>query len=728
MMKKKHFTSLSLLTVLIWTIYMQTLGFDLGSWDNDLYIWNNHYITAINWTNIKGVFTHYFSGNYAPVQMLSYMVDFAIWKYNALGFHLTNVLLHCLGSFLLYALLLKLTRKWTVATVASLIFATHPVQVETVAWLAQRKSLLAAVFFFLSFYMYLISEERKNIYWGIGSLLFFSLSLLSKASSITMPLLLLLYIYIFKRDSLRTALYRLIPFFLVSLVFSLIAVKSQQDVTAIEMWGGSVRSNLLTVLVAVRKYIFKLLFPFHLSAYYDFTYNSISDPQVIGSILLLVIISFLVFRLFKKNSEMGYWSLWPFILMIPNLHIVPLPKIMADRYLHLPLIGPSVLAGYLVAFLLENRKRRAIITVLITLVFFATYSASSFERAKVWKNNETLWKDTALRSPNYHTLYAYGASLEQEGRLQEAELWLRKSLAMDPDFFAPYMVLGSIYSQQGDYDKSLYNLRRAVDLSEPGKWAEVWELLGQVYQKKGKLEEATDAYEKAVQIDAFSENLRSSLIDLYVRMGDLQKAGRHCEALVRINPDNFGAQHNLGMYYHQVLKNDEKALEHLDRATELNPEFSKSFYEKAMIYESRNNVDAAVSNYERFLALNKMRDASGVQAANNLAFLYAEHKPDRLIEALRLAEEANRMSPDNSLLQDTLGWVYFRLGNYEMAKEVLEKSLSRNAGNPDILLHLAKTYIRMGEKKIADKTLKKLLSLSVISAEQKTEAQSLLRK
>ena len=728
MMIKKHFTSLTLLTVLIWAIYIHTLGFDLGSWDNDIYIWNNHYITTINWTNIKGVFTHYFSGNYAPVQMLSYMFDFAIWKYNALGFHLTNVLLHCLGSFFLYALLLKLTGKWTVATVASLIFATHPVQVETVAWLAQRKSLLAAVFFFLSFYMYLISKDRKNLYWEIGSLFFFSLSLLSKVSTITMPLLLLLYEYVFKRDPPKTTPYRLIPFFLVSLVFSLIAVRSQQDVTAIELWGGSVRSNLLTVIVAVRKYIFNLLFPFNLSAYYDFTYNNISDPEVIGSVLLLALVSVLIFRLFKKNPKMGYWSLWPFILMIPNLHIVSLPKIMADRYLHLPLIGPSVLAGYLVAFFLETKKRRSILALLITLVLFTSYSVSSFERAKVWKNNETLWKDTALKSPNYLTLYAYGASLEQEGRLQEAEILLRKSLALAPNFFAPYMVLGSIYNQQEDYDKSVYNLRKAADLLEPGNGAEVWELLGQVYQKKEKLKEAADAYEKAVQLDTLSESLRSSLIDLYVKMGDLQKADRHCEALVRMNPNNFGAHHNLGLYYHQVLKDDEKALEHLDRATELNPEFSKSFFEKAMIYESWNNVDAAVANYERFLALNKMRDVSWVQAANNLAFLYAEHKPDRLREALRLAEEANRLSPDNSFLQDTLGWVYFRLGNYAMAKTVLEKSLSKNASSPDVLLHLAKTYIQMGEKKIADKTLKKLLSLSDSTAAQKAEAQFLLQK
>ncbi|PJB29843.1 hypothetical protein CO110_03665 [Candidatus Desantisbacteria bacterium CG_4_9_14_3_um_filter_40_11] len=724
---KKYIISFLLLTSAIWLIYFQTLNFNLQSWDNEIYIWHNSFIKAFTWSNLQHIFTKFFVGNYAPVQMLSYMVDYAVWETNPLGFHLTNIVLHWMGSLLLYLLLWKLTQKWSVATIASLIFAVHPIQVETVAWLAQRKSLLAAVFFFLSFYVYCMSRDREGLFWTLASLGLFVLSLLSKISAITMPLLLLLYEYSYKKVRARTV-YRLIPFFIVSAIFTFVAIKSQELPSGYEPWGGSLYHNILTVLVTLRIYILKFLFPFHLSAYYDFSYENISDPGVIGSIFLLLIVLLWIIRLYKKNPALGYWILWPFILLVPNLQIVPLPIVMADRYLHLPIIGLSVFIGDLLARLFEKRKEKQISILVIAVLIFSSYTATSFERAKVWKDDLSLWKDTVIKTPNYFTFYTYGTVLKLEGRFQEAEMWLRKSLVLNPSFYLTYKSLGSIYDQQKEYDRAVAFLRKSVDLLESGEGDDVWELLGNVYQKQGKLREAVGAYERSLQINAYSESVQSKLVNLYVQMGELPKAGRLCEALIRVNPNIYQAHYNLGMYYHQIVKDDDLSLKHFDRAIQINPKLLNAYFQEAVIYESRKNIDKAVENYENFLTLNKIQDADGVRAANNLAFLYAEHKPARLDEALQLAEKINILVPHNGSLLDTLGWVHYRRGNYRMANEMLEKGLSCSPNNLDILLHLSKTLIKLGQMDAAKKTLKETWSRPEATVEQRMEAEILLKK
>jgi len=724
---KKHIISFLLLTAAIWLIYFQTLNFNLQSWDNEIYIWHNSFVKAFTWTNIRHIFTKFFVGNYAPVQMLSYMADYAAWGTNPLGFHLTNIVLHWMGSLLLYLLLWKLTKKWSVAAFASLIFAAHPIQVETVAWLAQRKSLLAAVFFFLSFYVYCMAREREGLFWTLASLGLFVLSLLSKINAITMPLLLLLYEYSCKNVRSRTV-YRLIPFFIVSAIFTFIAIKSQELPSGFEPWGGSLYHNFLTVLVTLRIYILKFLFPFHLSAYYDFSYNSISEPGVIGSIALLLIVLLWMIRLYKKTPALGYWILWPFILLIPNLQIVPLPIVMADRYLHLPIIGPSVFIGNLLFRLFEKRKRNRIPILLITGLIFSSYTTTSFERAKVWKDDLSLWNDTVIKTPNYFTFYTYGTVLKLQGHFQEAEMWLKKSLVLNPTFYLTYRSLGSIYDQQEQYDRAIYYLQKSIDLLEPGEGDDVWELLGNVYQEQGKLQEAVSAYERSLQINAYSERIQSKLVNLYVKMGELAKAGHLCEALIHTNPNIYQAHYNLGMYYHQIMKDDDRALDHFKKTIQLNPKFSKAYFQQALIYESRKDIEKAAENYENFLKLNKIHDSDGVRAANNLAFLYAEHKPDRLDEALQLTEKINKLIPNNGYLLDTLGWVQYCRGNFQTAKEVLEKALSYSPKNPDVLLHLSKTLIQLGEMDAAKKSLKEAWSLPGATAEQRMEASILLKK
>jgi len=257
------------------------------------------------------MFSETILGNYAPVQMLSYAFDYGIWGLDPRGYHLTNMLLHGINGCLLFALLKRLTGQWWLSLLPALIFVVHPVNIENVAWVSERKTLLSAGFFFSAILGYLEFREKEKRGARLFSLLFFSLGLLSKATVVVLPVVLLSYEIFLRRDGRKFMV--LIPYVILSIAGTLAAFWSHMGAGSIE--GGIVNAGNLfgviypTMLTVFWKYVAMYFVPVNLSGYYDTTlYRSFLDLPVLASLLSWAAVAGIV--LLKGDGQVRFWFLW----------------------------------------------------------------------------------------------------------------------------------------------------------------------------------------------------------------------------------------------------------------------------------------------------------------------------------------------------------------------------------------------------------------------------------
>lgn len=462
---------LPLLAILLATfaVYGSSLGHDfLTGWDDPAYVTDNEAIRGITFENLKTAFTSIYVGNYAPIQIISYMIDYSLWGLKPFGFILTNLLLHAGSGIFLYLILEHLYGKNIWIFFATLIFLLHPVQVETVVWVSQRKTLLAMFFFLPSWYWYMRYRETPSggtAHYAM-SLGAFTLALLAKSVAVILPPLLLLFNLSFKDRQKRSAApYDLLPYILLAGGVALLALKSQN----VEYDGGrefhhlgnSRYTTLLTMLPVLARYLGMLFMPINLSAWYSPAVRTVMDAQVAWSIALSVMLLAVGLILWVRKRDLFFWYAVFFLGLVPVSQIVPLITLMNDRYMYFPMLGAapfvsSLLYGMTVRQGLTNSGRRNVYVIIFT-VMVGLCGMTSLKRADVWKDSVTLWTDAAAKCPDADTVHnGLGFALLAAGRVDEAikELWL--ALKLNPNTAETWNQLGAAYGRIGDYDKAVY--------------------------------------------------------------------------------------------------------------------------------------------------------------------------------------------------------------------------------------------------------------------------------
>ena len=435
-MRALPYAALIALSVLL---YSKSLGFDfLSSWDDYEYVINNIYIRGLSAENLRFIFGSPFFGSYAPLHLLSYTLDYSLWGLNPAGYHLTNTLLHAANAALAYAVIKRLTGRPAASLIAASLFAVHAINVENVAWVSERKTLLAAFFSFLALLSYLRFANAGGKGRYALSLLFFILALLSKPLVVTFPLVLLAYELTLKKGGSKPL--ATLPFFALSAGAAFVAVRAhmgsgsiEESNLALSVLFGAVYPSMLPIFW---KYIGLILWPLHLSGYYDTTvYNSFLSHVVAVSLAAWVVVFVLV--LWKGTAGMRFWFLWFWIWFLPVANILPIPVYYADRYMYLPAISLFVLAGVFfdkLFFALKNQGapvRGAAYAAAAAAVVF--YSAVSFSRLDVWRNDLVFWEDTAKKSPGqFKARLNLGYAYEMAGRFDEAEREYLAAVAIYP--------------------------------------------------------------------------------------------------------------------------------------------------------------------------------------------------------------------------------------------------------------------------------------------------------
>ncbi|MFZ2948706.1 MAG: glycosyltransferase family 39 protein, partial [Desulfuromonadaceae bacterium] len=439
-----------LLLLAAFMLYGKGLGQDfLENWDDHIYVTANPDIMGFTLENIRYAFTKEYVGNYAPLHIISYILDYTLWGFNALGFKLTNILLHATNAILYYATLARITGRYRFALAAAAIFLCHPVQVESVVWISQRKNLLAMFFFLLSFLTYLSWREHRRFALYALSLAAFTLSLLSKSAAVVLPLILICYDICFRE---RETLWRLVrdklPYIGLAVTCSLVALYTQEGSGRTGYLSGTPLITLINMLPTFSRYLILLLVPAQLSIIYNEPIKTVLDTEVILSALLVVILTISWVYLYRQNRVIFFWcSLIP-IGLLPVSNIIPLVTLMNDRYLYFPMLGFAAIVAHLLISEPGIRPSRQLIPLrIVYCAVLLALSAVTWKRVDVWQDSVTLWSDAVIKSrdgfrygpdDNFiagaygEALHILGYQAERCGSIQAARNYYLKALAWDP--------------------------------------------------------------------------------------------------------------------------------------------------------------------------------------------------------------------------------------------------------------------------------------------------------
>lgn len=404
--KRWHAAAVPALLAVTFLVYAATLGHGfILNWDDYDYIVRNQAIQGFTPANFKVVFSKYFVGNYAPLHLVSYMLDYQFWGLNPAGYHFGNILLHALNGVLIYRLCIKLELPKIAALFGAALFVLHPVQVESVAWVSERKNVLSALFFLLALLSYIDFRKAVNgrLRNYILSLLFLACALLSKSAAVIFPLVIICYDYCFCVETRPLKLVDKVPFLLLALAAAVLAIMSHSaDVGGGRMGfpGGTPLTTLWTMIPVFLGYLIDLVYPLELSPYYMVPIRQSLDPGVIVSAAILLCLAMLGVMSVKRWPRLFFFFAVYIVSLLPVLQIIPLLTLKNDRYLYFPMIGVAGGAAMLISILMQRTPRLRRTVVVAAVVICTALGGVTYYQSRIWKDTETLWRVAILRNPD----------------------------------------------------------------------------------------------------------------------------------------------------------------------------------------------------------------------------------------------------------------------------------------------------------------------------------------
>ncbi len=572
----------------------------LLTWDDDVYVRSNPHIRSIDWGFIKWAFTTFYGANYwHPLTWLSHALDYAMWGVHPAGHHLTNVLLHGLNAALAVLLLSSLLRALDIrrigapawnyflreravllaATLGGLLFGIHPLRVESVAWIAERKDVLSVFFTLLSILVYAehvetgtaeqLSGKQRSLSLGyLGSAFFLALALMSKPLAVTVPAIFLMLDWaVFRRPlNFRVVVLEKLPFYLLSLGSALISVYAKYSLHDIVSYDViPMESRIVTGLYALIFYLGKMLVPLNLLPFYPYPApSSILSPAYIAPALAAVAVTAACIVLARKQRL--WLTLWGYyvITLLPVLPFLLVGEApVADRFSYLPSLAPFALIGTVGTMAIDRlfaaqRGGRAFRAALLFAIagIFVGLSVLTIRQIGFQKNDLLLWKheidsvskEDAQRSLNFYLAYCKrGLALAENGKLEEAAKDYEIVLQMRADYAPLHVFTGVLYYRLGRPDDALREFRTAVTLDP--RDAEAHRNLGIMYFNRRRSEEAVNEITTALELQPDSVEGHFNIANIYYLQGNADAAIAHYQKALALDPHYYKAMYNLGLVF-----------------------------------------------------------------------------------------------------------------------------------------------------------------------------------
>lgn len=640
---KNNFTIhlIILLAITLFT-FLPCLTADFINWDDTAYVTTNPWIKQFSWEAIKKIFTTSFVGVYTPLTMLTYMIEYHFFHLNPSLFHATNLFIHLLNCSLLYWIIFTISKKSFLSFFVVLFFGIHPLRVESVAWITERKDMLCTFFYFfaiVSYLSYIKNDYRLRFYFL--SLMLFICSLLSKPMAVSLPFILMLFDYLMTRRYEKRVLLEKLPFLLFSIIFMIIALYSAHA-AAKRSFFYTFPDSIFIGFFNILFYLIKTVFPVNLSAFYAYPFKIDGRPPFIFLASPFIVGVFLGSILFLcRHKRYVVFGISFFLITIfPVLQFIPAGHAMAaDRFTYIPLTGIFfALVKGIHEFYEGHKTTVRVMPYIFPLVCISTVVMLlllTWQRCLVWQNSVTLWNDV---------------------------------LKKDPYNIIAYTNLGSHYLFAGDYHTAISLYQKALALNP--RYAQAHNNVCSAYLRMQKLDKALQACTQALSLKPDYEDAMINLGKIYHAMGRYSDAIMLFQHIHHINPQNADAYNEL-CYTYLTLKNFEKALPACQKSLSLNPFNTDTYINLATIHMHERQYKEAIDNYRKAQKINPRSSESSII---NLCKAYRATKEYN--EALNACRNALTMLPDSVELYNELGSVYLATGDYLKAINMYKNAIT----------------------------------------------------
>jgi tetratricopeptide (TPR) repeat protein len=721
------------LAALVWTVFAQTIGHDFVNYDDNEYVYENLDVKrGVSLGGIWWAFTHTYSANWHSLTTISHMLDCQLYGLQPWGHHLTNVCLHTLAAILLFLALRKLTLAVWPSAFAAAIFAIHPLHVESVAWVSERKDVLSGVFFMLTLLAYAsyARDEERSLKRYVTVLVLFALGLLCKPTLVTLPFVLLLLDYwplrrwqsVKSREQrtessvARSLILEKIPLFILSITSCVATTSAQSEaLEATKRLGFAERAS--NALISYFTYLGQLIYPRHLAVMYPYLTDVAVVSQLIPIFLLLALITIAFFLARKRYPFMLVGWLWFLGMMVPMIGFVQVgSQAHADRYTYLTQIGLYLLITWGAIELLGKSLRSRKVLSIFGLLIVTTLTAWSYRETSYWKNTETLWRHAlANTSNNYIAHNNLGTVLTQHGQLPEAILHFHEAIRLKSDYAEAYNNLGNALldsdetarrhkPQDPDHpesnatpnavlDEAIEDYNKALE-AKPG-FAEAWANLGTAVLQKGHLEEAITHYRKALELAPDLPEASGNLGNALLEQGDIDESIARYSKAIELKPDYADAHYGISM---ALLKKNrpQEAMTHVRKVIALKPDYPEAHHNMGVILAQQGNLDSAIDQYQQAIQLKP----DYAQAENNLA--NALLRKDKIDDAIAHLRNALKLEPNYAEPCNDLGSAFMQKGQLDDAITWYKKAIQLKQNYAEAHSNLGNAFF---QKKDIDKAI-----------------------
>ena len=632
-------------------IYSNSL-FASFQFDDELNIWKNPVI--INFSGIKPLFLFW------PTRFITYLTvafNYNIGKLDVFGYHLFNILVH-IGASLLVWQLLRLTfetfamkdkeiskHSGIISILGGLIFLTHPLQTQAVTYIIQRATSLAAFFYLASLTLYVksrLTEKRHSRTYYFLSLACAVLAMFSKEMAVTLPFAILLYEHCFLKQEKPPGARRISPFFFISLVIPLTMFithsvdfihmrKITEPIPNIPPWN-----YLITQFKVLVIYLRLLFIPLNQNLDYNYPIVlTIFQAPVLLSLLLLTLIIFFAFKIYKKYRLVSFGIFLWFLTLIPESSLLPIRDVIFEHRLYLPMSGFSIFLVFSVFYFFKDKDLKVAVAILLAAI--VCFSVLTYRRNFVWRNELTLWEDTMRKSPHNPRAYkGKGFYFDKIGNYDQALDNYNKALELYPGYDEVYYNRGIVYGMKADYKKAIEDFSKAIDLNP--KYAEAYCNRGLAYFYLGEFDKAIAEFDKAIEV----------------------------------RPNYALAYYSRGNIYLNNKQDIDKALADYNKSIQFKSDYADAYHNRGFIYFKQGDFDKAIADYNKAIQLNH----SSADAYNNRGFAY--YQKGDYQKAIPDFTKAIQINPKYSTAYHNRGISYGMAGEFSLAIEDLSKAISLN--------------------------------------------------
>ena len=561
---RNPYLSLILVVAATFVAFYPSLGNDFVNWDDVVYIMNNDMIRKLSFDNIIKIFSSFFMGNYHPFTLLSFAFDYSVFNLNSGGYHFHNLIIHLVNAVFVYFVTWHLFKKNNlIAFIVSMLFAIHPMHVESVAWVSERKDLIYTMYFLLSMLAYIFYNKTGRNKYLLMSLVGFVFSLLSKAQAVTLPVVLLLIDYYFERKPSVKLFLEKAPFFALSLIFGIVAILAQKADDSINPVGISLVNSLFYAQYSIWVYLYKLLLPVKLTCLYNypFTDNGGIPFYIYLSPSILILLAFVLYKTYKNHKAIFFGSLFFLVVIFPVLQFLPVGQaIVAERYSYIPYIGLFVVVGVLFVQFRDSLKTSDKKNTLnyagvgaILLLCILT-----FNRTKVWADSVSLWTDVMNKNPKCLAAYVNRSYMNIQYKNYEKVIAdCDKGLAIDSTHYKLYINKGTAFRHLGMYEEAVKEFTTTIRIN-PQSY--------DTYLDRGII---------------YNDNLNQ-----------VRKGISDFRFFLKFRPENKNGNYNLAVAYYKQQVYD-SSLYYCNKTIELANDYAGAYYISALLYDIKQDFAKA---------------------------------------------------------------------------------------------------------------------------------------